>query len=369
MRAAVLLSGLVLCLAGNVRANSTSPGHAVVQIDGAEVRSRPGDKAVVLAKLPRGTPVTVWGQRPGGWLEIAPPKDSFSWINHKFVDPAPNRQGLTVVSKVPVPLRFGKAGMMHQPTDVETELRVNHGTTLVALSAKPVEAEGSHWWPVQSPDAERRYLRESAVQPITVASKERAGEPVRPATGFPAPGGGTADATTLWRQAQEADRQGKVAEAIRLYGELARVTTDENTRILALNRAQFLRDGPRRAATVPTSASPFQPAVQPRGTLPRATPQYPVGTAPPVGMSSQNQRPDGLVRSGPGLLVRTAIFIDGRKAYALMSSQGAHRMYVTADGVNLESHVERNVELIGRAVYHGQLRTNYMQATQVVPLQ
>lgn len=360
MRAAMLVGGLLLCLATRVHATSTVPGHAVVQIDGAEVRSRAGDKALVLAKLPRGTPVKVWGRRNGGWLEIAPPKDSFSWINHKFVEPTANGQAVTVVSQVPVPLRFGKVGMMHQPTDVETELRATHGTTLVALRPKPVEAEGSHWWPVQSPDAERRYLHESAVQQVAVAANDRATDPPRPA----APGG-TADATTLWRQAQEADRLGNVAEAVRLYGELARVTTDENTRILALNRAQFLRDGPRRVVTAPTPASPFQPASQPRG-----TPQYPVGITPPVGMGAQGQRPDGLVRSGPGRLVHSGISIDGRKAYALMSSQGMHRMYITAaDGVNLESSVERNVELIGRAVYHGQLRTNYMQVTQVMPLQ
>ena len=45
------------------------------------------------------------------------------------------------------------------------------------------------------------------------------------------------------------------------------------------------------------------------------------------------------------------------------------RLYVTApQGVNLDGYVNRSVNLYGKMVYRGDLRTNYMTACQLTPL-
>ena len=45
------------------------------------------------------------------------------------------------------------------------------------------------------------------------------------------------------------------------------------------------------------------------------------------------------------------------------------RLYVTAQqGVNLESSVNKSVNLYGKMIYRGDLRTNYMTACQLAPL-
>jgi len=76
-----------------------------------------------------------------------------------------------------------------------------------------------------------------------------------------------------------------------------------------------------------------------------------------------------IFRSGPGRLRRAPFYLDNKPTYALESSQGNLRIYVTAQqGLNLEPYVNRNLELLGPMFYHGQLKTNYMAATQVIPL-
>jgi hypothetical protein len=53
----------------------------------------------------------------------------------------------------------------------------------------------------------------------------------------------------------------------------------------------------------------------------------------------------------------------------LETSQGLPMMYVTPEpGIDLEPYVNQNVQLFGPAIYHGELRANYMTVTQVQPL-
>ncbi len=372
MRSVCALAGLMLltlaCLAAG---EETRP----LRLEAAETKvySSNGTGSLITGVLRHGATVKVVRELPGGWLEIEPPEGSFSWINNLFVDRVGNSLG--IVSEAPVKLRVGSMVTPNQPTNVETA-PVPKGAQFFPLASRPVAAEGSTWWKVEPSQRERRYIQLPAaggkatpVKPVIVNPAAQ-GVPVsRPQP--PA----AADTDSLWKQAQEADHAGNAAEAERLYSELARVSHDESLRILALNRAQFLRDsqrGPRtpRVSPEPTRpavppAPPFQPTAMPGKPV---TPSYPTGTAPPVGMGAAPANAN--TRSGPGRLEPAAFRVDGRRTYALVSSQGLPRLYATAqDGVDLERYVNRNVELVGPTVYHGQLRTNYMRVAQVVALQ
>jgi MraZ protein len=75
-------------------------------------------------------------------------------------------------------------------------------------------------------------------------------------------------------------------------------------------------------------------------------------------------------RSDPGRLRRAGFFVDGKQAFAFECRSGEEQhgmlLYVTAEpGLNLEPYVNRTVRLMGSVVFHGELRSNYMKATQV----
>jgi hypothetical protein len=235
-----------------------------------------------------------------------------------------------------------------------------------------VVVDGSTWWQVAPAPKERRYIQVAPGGATVVDTKPGVKTPATPPDSPFQPVTRQHDSDALWRQAQEADRAGNLAEAERLYAELGRVSTDETMRLLALNRAQFLRDAQRNAARTPQPrpepvrpAPPPTPTVQPRPSPGKpALPSYPIGTAPAAGTANANNR------SGPGRLERAPFQIDNRPGYVLMDSRGLPQMYVTAqDGLSLEEYVNRNVDLVGPIVYHGLLRKNYIRVTQVIPMQ
>jgi len=101
----------------------------------------------------------------------------------------------------------------------------------------------------------------------------------------------------------------------------------------------------------------------------RATSQY---TYSPLPASSQTPAVNSTANcqwSGWGWLRRAPFFVDNKQAFALENSQGSLRLYVTAQpGVNLDSYVNRTVNLYGKMIYRGDLKTNYMTACQLAPL-
>src|SRR4029077_5153046 len=84
MRPARMLLGaaLALALAWPARGGE-AVSQAQVQTDGAEVRCKPGTEPAVYVtqKLARCEVVEVVKRAGDGWLEIVPPKGSYSWVN------------------------------------------------------------------------------------------------------------------------------------------------------------------------------------------------------------------------------------------------------------------------------------------------
>lgn len=403
MRLARLLLAMifVLILTSSSLAQN-GPYSATINVPEAQVRSGPSDKPELYTtnKLRRGDTVQVVKELEGGWLAIAPPPKSFSWINTRFLRQIEQTSTWVVVvtDDVRVPVLYGSSLRNEKPT-VEGA-KVQRGTQVVSIG-KPLAADDGLWMPIEPPPGEVRFIRAEVVTPLAngiqttgaVAPQPAANvpPPVQPVSGaatnrqtstagFASPTGGT-DPRLL--QAQEAEQAGNPALAIQIYEELSRAAgnTDFNLANQAANRAQFLRDqGRKPAPPQPVPTAPGNYAIPPAnerltpipaslhasvGPTSSGVPCTPCSPAQTVSSSSGSAQ-----RGWAGRLRRSSWKISGVQAYALENSQGQLQMYVTPQpGVDLESWVNRYVYLTGRIDYLGYPPTYRMQATQVTPVQ
>jgi len=362
MRSARIIVGWTVLVAVTAVHGQTPP-YDTTTVAEAEVRCGPSPVYYATSKLKAGTPVRVVAEKEGGWLAIEPPPGSFSWVNGRLLGEHSAKTAVVYAPEAPV--LAGSALVDRQPDVVVAKLP--RGSQVVILGEARVQADGSQWWPIM-PQKELRYLRKEAV---------RAQTPVE-AIGGAGPGGvAPAVAATgvdaLWVQAEQAREAGKVAEARQLYEACLRQPgLDETRRARCTERLQQLNAG--QVVVQPIApAPPAAPASPPKVNM-----QPPTGTNPAPGTQGQavgygvrTLDPQGATVSmtGPGRLRRAGFFIDGKQAYALEDSQGQLRMYVTAQaGLDLEPHINRNVNLAGMIVYHQQLRKDYILASQVMPL-
>jgi hypothetical protein len=229
----------------------------------------------------------------------------------------------------------------------------------------------------------------------------------------------------LWGRAQQAERAGRISDAIEIYNQLYRenYNTDRNAAEWAVSRAAFLRNGQARPATQSTAPllpannySPYPPQTKLVPLQTQVDPPAVTATAkggfsnpapaerssvqlasrveparptdepsarlhPPtidggaaVATSNQsltlslpaNQK---LYTSGPGMLVRSGRPVDGKPTYRLITAEGNPTLYVTAGpGIDLEQFLNQKIELIGAAEYSGEMRANHMRVYKVQPL-
>src|SRR6476659_8975699 len=71
------------------------------------VRSGPGRNYYPTDKLHKGEKVEVYRHDPGGWYAIRPPRQSFSWVSSRHLDPLDDR--VAVVNSSRVVARVGSA--------------------------------------------------------------------------------------------------------------------------------------------------------------------------------------------------------------------------------------------------------------------
>jgi hypothetical protein len=384
------------------------PDRRTVKVDVAEVRSGPStnDQFYVTNRLPRGAVVEVVRERDGGWLEIRPPAGSFSWIKTVFLEHIDAKQPNYVVALegTPVPVYIGSEFVRdHRPTVVGA--RLERGTQVTSTDHKiNRDSEGS-WMRIDPPATEVRYLRAEAVErnPSAAGGLEQASTSGAGLAGLTeglqrssAPSANPPlTPEELWRQAQRAESDGKIAEAVRLYAQVAAGAVQRNPRLAsdALERANYLQGGHRdygAAAAVPAPpAGPAAPPAAPpvvgiRVSGPRSTQDAPLGTTtstfterganPARTTATTRQPPPGYV-SYTGKLFRAGRNFEDGRMYRLESAQlGVHLplTYVIAGpGVNLEAHVGKVVEVwgLGSSRYNGELRGNLLRATQVYPQQ
>lgn len=386
----------------------------------------------VTNRLRKGDTVQVVKELDDGWLAIVPPTGSFtidppagsySWINLRFLQKNDNTSTWRVVTHddVRVPVLVGSPFKQGKPTVIGD--RLERGTQVVGIGPAVTDDEGQ-WLPILPPPRELRYIRKETV--ARVAPSVQASVPPVAAGAGPAPGGvadgavapvkggpppltGAVDTPPalqkppvpvaagplpaaapvpgqpdpLLQQAQALEQANNWAEASQLYAQLGAryFNSNHDLAMQFYNRAEWLRQGSPGAPrnTVPSATAPdgrLRPV--PAGTVPSSgtcppSPCYPTPAyytpQPGAAPSSAYGQTVSLRTSGPGRLRNATRFIDGRRAYLLESSQGQVLMYVTEQpGVNLEAHVDRNVELLGQIVPRGDVRPQYMTVARVVPL-
>lgn len=420
MQAIPVLGGILILALAQAGTAPKPIYQAAVLLPEAEVRCLPGTGGQIYStnRLHQNQLVQVVRERPDGWLEILPPPGSFSWINKRQVTSFPNHPDNWVVNadrldKVPVfvgsDINPGTRG-----TVVGVQLPSGYQMPRALGRAEVSDHEGT-WLPIEAPLGEVRYIRSEAVAKSGTPVASGVSSPALPASrppnaytasasplGFPAPASGISppatDAERLWQQAQQAERAGNINEAIQLYSQLASQTSgaSHDLAMQGLNRAYWLRQSQRNASQ--PSVPPVQPALvsatpasDTRNGNPGATPAVrlntpggtgtvssftPQGTAPAVSQSfrppSANDPPwqavtaEGYRSSGPGRLQRAGRLVDGKRSYFFQSSQNYPALYCTPNkDLDLEAYLDQNVELIGPAIYRGELRANYMIVVDV----
>lgn len=365
----LLLSVAAAVVAATV-ANAQPPKSALVTVKEVEVRSGPSDRFPPTAKLSQNDRVEIRrAAQNAGWLEIVPPPGSFSWVNAKDVQAAPNESGRTTltVSAFETELRAGAAGN-GQPLSVRVSV-LRQSTKLIARGPKVnVAIEKSEWWPVECISEESRYIPASAVQKNEAAKDLPA---------LPKGGAAATKEPPQWALAEQAQREGRLDDAERLYLDIVREHAgpgDFELSLRANNRAQEIRLQRRTMLTSRPGGN--STLIPPQPGVPAFTPNDRLPPRPPlpssgVGMNRIGARaPAGQQSTGPGWLRRSGFQIDRKQTYALESANGQLRVYVTAEpGIDLESHLNRPVELYGTFEIRGDVRgADYMRVMRIVPL-
>ncbi len=401
MRPAALAGLAALLFAPLAVAAEPTAYRAVVTDAEVKLRAGPSDAFPDTGTLPRGAFVIVEKEEGNGWLAVTAPSGSVSWIAATFVeDPTPDRatpKNVFVHAEDEVTLATGKAGES-QPLDIR-RVKVPNGTQLMMIGPK-VEFAGRKWYPVSPPHGDVRYLPKTAVQyekpaannfavrvnenitPLPAAagpvlSATPVGGPLATVPGpgsTPTPAGGVVASKPavnhpLWTKAETAEREGRYADADKAYFELAALMNgaggDHDIANLCFSRIHAIREKQRNAGnTTSGTSSVLQPPApkDDRGVRPGA-PQ----ALPPAASTNTNATTgDGPKWTGPGTLRRSVVTPDGKPAYALESSPGVVKAYVSAGpGVELDKLIGKRVDVYGTPRTISGLSKPYVLATTV----
>jgi hypothetical protein len=407
MRVIRILSGAIVLLTCGLELRADpAPYNAMIAVSEVEVSSGPSAKYYPTSKLHRGDQVQVVGEEQG-WLAIKPPMpESFSWVDGRALD---HNGSNATVTKDGTPIRIGSR-LLNQPPTVVARASLKRGTQLTILGKAEVDTDGTPWLPILPAVTEVRYIPASAVAAGTGGQQVVSAPPTNvPPTfagpkpvGAPSAGGGDGESPLL-KEARIAEDKGNYLLAAGHYEELSKQVVNHDLALSYLNYAQQLRNRvasnqqvPGRTANTyypqagnmdgrmnPVPATYGQPAsyvaAQPGGlaasqycyvadacqTVRLRTPSVNTPTsaaATPSGPQAQWY--------GPGRLDRTPFSIDGKPAYRLWTGAGQAPLYLTVNpSVDLRPYLDKDVQLYGPLVYRGDLRTHYMVALQVHPVQ
>jgi hypothetical protein len=325
--------------------------------------------------LHQGDRVQVERELESGWLVIRPPAGSFSWINNRFVQYITSHYANYVVTYngYDVPVLIGSNLKTDRPSKIGVKLP--RGAQVRVIGRGMTDEEGT-WLPIEPPEGEVRYLRKEAVvkpgaAPQTIAAAKAS---------VPAP-----DGDTLWRDAERADRAGRLADAVRLY----RLAGDANLSINpsradeAYRRAHWIEQANSgthspvgslyypedRSTQAASNVSPYTLPVNPVG----VNAIRPIGGAA-AGVTNGQLVSTQAVSSGAGNpqvyyekgRLQPAFKNEVNRRYHLLDGNGhPFRSVIAAPGVDLSRFEDHNVELWGNLSYDYDRRNYLLTATQV----
>jgi hypothetical protein len=395
------LSSLALVLAaGSLLAGSTDtkPDMRIVIAPQTEVRAGPSfsSECYVTNILRRAEAVEVIHDAGNGWLAIKPPRGSFSWIDTRHVQQvAPGLPNYMVtVEGAGAPVLVGSEPNKYRyPTKVNAHLVKGSQVRRTGPELKNQTSEGTIIC-IEPPAAELRYIRADQVgrgQQVNLMAASM-GMGGFTTVSQSSPGEGAAqpirapDPDALWRQADLAERKGRLREAIQLYKQAGAANSGVNAARSreAFDRAQYLEDvlsrpqsqgglvpGPRAAA-----APRVPPAAQTAGfTTPVAY------IAPPAAAQASTTQQAALrtpmAPADPSLQVWTGkLRPSGRpprwgatRGFALdTQSKEAPVIELEPKGVDLLGYVGKEVEVSGSFEYNKDLRHYVMKVVHVRPV-
>lgn len=149
------------------RVDRRFPYEAVIDLADEVVRSGPGSKYYPTDKLKKGTRVQVHRHDPG-WVMIAPPEGSFSWIDATYVDRAADDTGTVLENGVAVWVgsTFGDVHEVYQRT-------LNKGDVVQVLGEKqlPSDTGPRLMYRIKPPAKEFRWVSVKAILPLETPRK------------------------------------------------------------------------------------------------------------------------------------------------------------------------------------------------------
>lgn len=381
---------LLFVLASPGGAQQAKVVHVVGQA-GAEVRAMASDRpeSYVTNRLKKGDVVEVVGDPlPGGWLRIQPPTGSTSWISRAVLDVIVEGKPMEVVA-----WEDGNVPVYPAPADKSNELpkvigaRLERGHQVMRRGQIISNEKHGTWVEIESPQSEARFVRADAVERRTpevvptAATAPAEGGPMRRSTMQSA--AVVSEAEEARRAAVEADNNGNVAEAVRLYDRIVEKFGDSHPRFARMSRerADYLRGkwdvpadpGVKLQGPAKMAAARTVNAAETKGTSDRDRDERNNGS------SRWEQRSQALtdprtVRTYRGWLsVSHSQPINGQKPYLLTlrpAVQGLQILYVVGGiDVGLDGLVGKLVELRGPLSYQGEMRSYVMQVTQASEVQ
>lgn len=345
-----LVLGILAMCPAFVMAQSPTWRIEVIRADEVEVRCEPGTKTPITNLLRKGARVYVRGQIRVGdevYLQIVPPPGSVSWVPSAVVTkmgpPVRGRQAFRIdgdAADGDVPIHAGGLSLDEGPLP-QLSIRAPRGTQGY-IRGNPVASswgDRKKWYPIDPLPGEIRYIPQRA---LTESRREDAAAARRGPVAGQLTSAPARDGSVLYRQARQADAEGRLDEAIELYQQAARELslTDDvaanfcATRVYELRQRKALGNATLAGRSTNTSADPAPAPL--RG----STEFSPPPTKPPSPVQWR--------ASGPGVLRRAPFQIDQRPTYALLDRQRSLVYYVTPEpGLNLEPFVERWVDLHG----------------------
>ena len=362
MSIARLFGGITLILVSSISAFAQTTSY-VVKSPTADVTSGVGNPSLfyVTNRLKHGDRVEVVREEAGGWLAIKAPPGSVSWIMKRFLEPI-GRDVWMVTSEADAEVRYGSEVRKEEPN--VRSLWLKRGAQ-VQKAGEAVSADDGLWQPIESPAAEVRYIRSADVAPLAAAGAGPSAQQAAPigvdrssSQGFsvplvptPAPES-QPSASAAWAEAQRAEKEDRIRDAIELYNKLGRevANTDHDLSMRCFNQASWLQHKPNYVAT-----SRLQPVAT--GTSAAYTPQAGRNQCTPSQYTFY------------GRLRQAHQSLGNKPTFVLENPQGQIVAYITSAGADLNQVVGREVEVSGPAWYCGAVRNNYMKATRVTARQ
>ncbi len=153
------------------------PYEAVVDLDAEYVRCGPGPKYYPTDKLTRGSTVTVIRHDPGGWAMIAPPPESFSWINSEYVQRLDGHRGTVTANNIIVNVgsKLGDERSVYQRT-----LSKNDAVEILSEAKVVTERGPVMMYRIKPPAREYRWIATKALVPSSAFKGGPAGTPLKP---------------------------------------------------------------------------------------------------------------------------------------------------------------------------------------------